>query len=92
MIPSESNAWAGQNSCGYKNPEVDKLIDDLETELSAAKRKAIAHKILHHYTKDVPVIPIYYRPNTSVIPKGMKGYQLSGHLFYETLYAENWSL
>ncbi len=92
MIPSESNSWAGQNSCGYKNPEVDKLIDALETELNASKRKAIAQKILQHYTKDIPVIPIYYRPNTSVIPKGMKGYQLSGHLFYETLYAENWSL
>lgn len=91
MIPSEKNAWAGQNSCGYRNPEVDKLIDQLEQELSAKKRVPLAQKIMEHYAKDIPVIPLYYRPNNAVTPKDMKGYRLSGHLFYETLYIENWS-
>lgn len=90
MIPSKANSLAGQNQPGWKNPEVDKLIDQLETELDANKRKALAHKIMEHYTRDIPVIPIYYRPDTAVIPADMAGYRLSGHLFYESLMAENW--
>jgi peptide/nickel transport system substrate-binding protein len=91
MIPSEKNAWAGQNSGGWRNKEVDKLVDQLEMELNAKKRADIAHKVIELYTKEIPVIPLYYRGNNAVIPKWLKGYQLSGHLYYETLYAENWT-
>ncbi len=90
-IPSEKNAWNGQNNPGYKNPEVDKLIDQLEAEFNAKKRAEIGRKIAEHYAKDIPVIPLYYRMNNSVIPADMKDYKLSGHLYYETLYIENWS-
>lgn len=92
MIPSEKNSWSGQNSGGYNNPEVDKLIDVLEGELVAKKRAEVAKKIIDFYTKDIPVMPIYYRPNNAVVPKELKGFRLSGTLFYETLYCENWSL
>lgn len=91
-VPSAKNSWAGQNYTGYKNPEMDKLIDAAELELDTAKRIAIGQKILEIYARDIPVIPVYYRQVNSVIPKGMKGYRLSGHQFYESLYAENWAL
>lgn len=91
MIPTEKNAWAGQNYTGYSVPEVDQLIEDIELELDAKKRAALAKKVLEHYTRDVPVIPIYYRPNVTVVPAALKNFRLSGHLFYETLYAEEWS-
>jgi peptide/nickel transport system substrate-binding protein len=91
-IPNEKNSWAGQNYPGYKNVEVDKAIDALELELDAKKRIPLAHKILEAYARDIPVIPIYYRPNNVVIPKGLKGYKLSGHIYYESLYVENWSM
>src|SRR5215207_86256 len=32
-IPSEANGFAGQNTPGFKNPEMDRLIDALEIEL-----------------------------------------------------------
>ncbi len=92
MIPSASNSWAGQNYPGYKNPEVDHLIEKLEEELNPQQRAAYAKKIVEAYVKDIPVIPVYYRPTNCVIPKGLKGFRLSGHTFYETLTAENWSL
>lgn len=90
MIPTEANAWSGQNQPGYKNAEVDKLIDKLENELGSKKRADLANKVVEFYIKDIPVIPIYYRPNNSVIRKEMQGYKLSGHLYYESLYAEDW--
>jgi peptide/nickel transport system substrate-binding protein len=91
QIPTQSNSWSGQNNPGYKNPEVDKLIDQLEAELSFKKRQALGQKMVELCAKDVPVIPLYYRPTNSVIPTTMKGFRLSGHLHYETLYVENWS-
>jgi len=89
-IPTEKNSWAGQNTPSWNSPTVDKLIDDLEMELEPAKRYAIGRKIVDEYTKDIPVIPVYFRPNNSVIPKAMKGFRLSGHLYYETLAVEEW--
>lgn len=90
-IPSAANSWSGQNQPGWNNPEVDKLIGLLESELNAKKRAEYGKKIVKLYTEEIPVIPMYFRMTNSVTPKDMKGYQISGHLFYETLYAENWS-
>jgi peptide/nickel transport system substrate-binding protein len=90
-IPTAKNSYAGQNYPGYKSSEVDKLIDQLESELDAQKRAEIGKKIVRKYAEDLPVMPVYYRPNNAVIPKGLKGFKLSGHIFYETLYAEDWS-
>ena len=92
MIPSEKNSWGGQNYTGYKNIEVDHLIEKLEEELNPKKRAGLAQKIIEAYVRDIPVIPVYYRPNNCVVPKALKNFRLSGHVFYETLTAENWSL
>jgi len=91
QIPSEQNSWSGQNYTSYKNPEVDKLIDSLEQEFNAKKRADLGKKIAEDYVRDIPVLPIYYRPNVSVIPADMTGYRLSGHMYYESLYAEDWA-
>ena len=90
-IPTLANAKAGQNYTGYKNKEVDTLIDQLEVELDAKKRAEIGKKILTIYASDIPVMPLYYRANDAVIPAGLKNYRLSGHLYYETLNVEDWT-
>jgi len=90
-IPTEKNSYAGQNYPGYKSKVVDQLIDSLEQELDSTKRAKIGQTIVKKYSEDLPVIPVYYRPNNGVIPSDMKGFKLSGHLFYETLHVEEWS-
>jgi peptide/nickel transport system substrate-binding protein len=89
-IPSSKNSYSGQNSGAWSNPQVDKLIDQLEVEFDGAKRKNIMAQILKYYTDEVPVIPLYYRSEISVTPKGLKGYELVGHQFSENNYVENW--
>ena len=91
MIPSEKNSWSGQNNPGYRNPEMDKLIDQLEGEFDAKKRGKLGQKIVEIYARDIPVIPLYYRPDPAVVPLDLKGYKPSGHLGYETHWAEEWS-
>ncbi len=91
-IPSEKNSYSGQNQMGWSNPTVNKLIDDLEIEFNANKRKDISNKIMKEYTEDAPVIPLYYRSEIAVIPSNMTGFRLAAHLYYETNEIETWDL
>ncbi len=90
-IPTVANSKAGQNYTGFKNKQVDSLIDKLELELDSKKRAEIGKELLNIYATELPVLPLYYRANNAVIPAGLKNYRLSGHLFYETLNVEDWT-
>ena len=90
MIPSATNGWAGHNRSGWKNAEVDKWISQAQQEFDTNKRVELMHKVLKQYTEDLPSLPAYYRSNNCVIPKGLKGYQMSGHNYTEFLQVEKW--
>ncbi len=92
MIPTAANGWSGQNTCGYSNPKVDVLLDKLDLEFDANKRKALMAQILHYYTDEIPVIPLYYRSKVAVRPLGLTGFQLVGHQYAETNNVENWDV
>ncbi|MBN1982287.1 MAG: peptide ABC transporter substrate-binding protein [Chitinivibrionales bacterium] len=91
-IPSETNGFSGQNDTRWINEEATKYIEEMDTTFSEAKRVELRQKISYQYTNDVPVIPLYYRVQITVIPKSLTGYRLPGHLFGETNWIENWSL
>jgi peptide/nickel transport system substrate-binding protein len=91
-IPNKNNGWSGQNFMNYKNAQVDKDLDALDVEFDAKKREALAHNILKAYTSDVPVLPLYYRSDLSVIPTNLKNYKMAGHQFSETNNVEDWNL
>lgn len=91
-IPTEKNSWTGQNYHGYSSARLDKLTQEYDYEFDFKKRKKITEEIMKEYTEQVPVIPLYFRPEVAVIPKNLKGFKMYGHYFYETLQAENWDL
>jgi peptide/nickel transport system substrate-binding protein len=91
MIPSSNNSWSGTNRTGWKNREVDQWLDQVEIEFNPKKRTALMKKILKAYTDELPALPAYYRSNTSVIPKGLKNYKMSGHVYTEYLQIEKWT-
>ncbi|MCA8930723.1 MAG: peptide ABC transporter substrate-binding protein, partial [Alphaproteobacteria bacterium] len=62
-IPTEANNWAGQNSAGYANPEMDTLLDTLELEMDPEKRQALWRQLQHIYAADLPALPLYFRAN-----------------------------
>lgn len=90
MIPTEKNSWAGANRSGWVNHDVDRWMNEAVRQFSAPKRISLMHKILKAYTDDLPAIPLYYRSNSSVIPIGLKNYDMSGHLYSEFLAVETW--
>jgi len=89
-IPSEANGWSGQNSGGYKSPEMDRTLDAMEIELDVGKRKALFGEMQRIYTEDLPVLPLYFRSDVFVFPKALKGVRPTGHQFVSTLWVEDW--
>lgn len=92
QIPTAENQWAGQNYTGYANPEMDRLIDAIERELDPEKRRALWAEMQRLYMTDLPALPLYWRANSYILPKWLKGVRPTGHLGPSTLWIEEWSV
>jgi len=90
QIPAAANNWSGQNYTGYANPAMDKLIDDIETELDKSKRKALWATLQRLYATDLPALPLYFKADGFVLPPGLKGVQPTGHQDPSPYWVENW--
>lgn len=91
-IPSPENNWGGQNYTGYDNPEMDRLIEAIETELDRDKRKKLWHRVQQLYATDLPAIPLYFRATPYVLPKWLTGVTPTGHQITTTTWIENWGV
>ena len=90
QIPTAANAWAGQNYTGFRNDEMDALIDRIEVELDRAERKALWALLQRLYVEELPVIPLYWRANAYILPKWLSGLRPTGHQGTTTLWIEEW--
>jgi peptide/nickel transport system substrate-binding protein len=90
MIPTAENNWSGQNYTGYANPRMDALIDAIETELDRPRRKALWRELQHLYATDLPALPLYFRADAFILPKGLKGVEPTGHQDPSPLWVESW--
>lgn len=91
-IPTEANNWSGQNYTGFKNPEMDELLEKIELELDRDKRKAMWSKLQKIYATELPALPLYFRANSFILPKWLKGVEPTGHQFPTTLRVEDWRI
>lgn len=90
QIPSEENSYAGQNYVGYKNPKLDKIIDDLEVMCAIDDQKKLWAELQQIYADDLPALPLYYRANAYFTPKWLKGIKPTGHQYPSTLWVTEW--
>ncbi len=90
MVPTAANSFGGENSGGYKNPDMDKLMDAIEVELDKTKRGELWKKFQALFAEDLPMLPITYRSDPYVIPTWLKGVEPTGHQYPTTLWIENW--
>jgi peptide/nickel transport system substrate-binding protein len=89
-IPSEANAWAGQNYTGYCSQEMDAIIDAIEIELDDDRRLELWHRLQRLYADDLPVLPLYFRSEPHVWPRWLGGIEPSGHMDSSALHIEHW--
>ena len=90
MIPTADNGWSGQNYPGYRNAEVDGLLDKIEVELDQFKRYALWARLQQIYARDLPALPFYFRAQPFVIPLWLTGIEPTGHQYPTTLWVEGW--
>ena len=92
QIPTEANGWAGQNYTGFKNAEMDELIERIEVELDKPKRKELWKRLQEIYVTELPVIPLYFRAEPYIMPKWLTGVEPTGHQYTTSLWVENWGV
>ena len=89
-IPTRENNWSGKNYTGFKNQLMDQLIDSIEIELEKEKRKKLWGQLQRLYAEQLPAIPLYFRANSFIVPKWLKGIRPTGHMFTSTNWVEDW--
>jgi peptide/nickel transport system substrate-binding protein len=90
-IPREENGWRGQNFPGMCNPEVDRLLREMARELDDAKRAEIGRAIERIMMTELPQLPLYFRAEISVAPKGFVGWKPNGLLQSMAWNAHEWA-
>lgn len=91
-IPTEENAWNGQNYPGYVSAEMDGIIDSLETDCAEEDQWRLWSDLQTRYATDLPVLPLYFRASAYILPKGLEGLRPTGHQFPSSLWVEEWRL
>lgn len=91
-IPTEKNAWNGQNVPGWRNARNDQILEAVYREFDPQKRKALMVEQQKLYTDDLPVLPICMRADIAVIPANLSGFRITGHQFHSTMTIEDWKL
>lgn len=70
QIPSAANSMAGQNYEAYRNPELDKILEDARATDDQKVRIPLYYKEQEILYRDVPMLYLYYYVNINVaIPK-----------------------
>ena len=90
QIPTEANNWGGSNYMDWKNPAVEAALKVTETELDPAKAQVAWDTMQRAYATELPVLPLFFRPESHVLPKWLRGYVPTGHTNYTTLHVEDW--
>jgi peptide/nickel transport system substrate-binding protein len=90
-IPDAANGFAGQNATGFKNAEMDRLIDAAEIELNADKRKILFAEMQRLYAKELPSLPLFFRSDTFILPKWLSGVRPTGNQYPSTLWVTDWA-
>jgi len=91
-IPSAANSYAGENLSDYNSPEMDRIIDTLETELDPANRKTLWAEAQQLYATDLPSLPLYFRSDAFVLPKWLTGLRPTGNQYPSTLWITDWGV
>ena len=90
-IPSAANSFAGENLAGFSSPEMDRIIDALEIELDAGKRKELWAAAQRLYARELPSLPLYFRSDAFILPKWLAGVRPTGNQYPTTLWITDWT-
>ncbi|MGK7861716.1 peptide ABC transporter substrate-binding protein [Falsiroseomonas sp. E2-1-a4] len=89
-IPTAERNWSGQNYTGFRNTEMDALLETLPIELDRERRRALWHRLQAIYAEELPAIPLWFRSDAHVWPLWLEGVRPTGHLTPSSNWVEQW--
>jgi len=89
-IPTEARNWSGQNYTGFRNAEMDALLERIPITLDREERRPMWRRVQEIYTAELPVLPLFFRSDAHVWPRWLEGVRPTGHLAPSTLWVETW--
>jgi peptide/nickel transport system substrate-binding protein len=89
-IPTEDRNWSGQNYTGFKNAEMDELIEALPLTLDREERRPMWRRVQELYMTERPVLPLFFRSDAHIWPRWLEGVRPTGHLAPSSLWVEQW--
>jgi peptide/nickel transport system substrate-binding protein len=90
-IPTAENNYAGQNYSSVSLPELDAAIEAVEESLTLEERRPHWETIQQIYAEELPVLPLFWRPNSYIYPLWLRGARPTGHLNSSTNWVEEWT-
>jgi peptide/nickel transport system substrate-binding protein len=90
-IPTAENNYAGQNYTSISMPELDAAIEAVEEGLTREERLPHWETIQQIYAEELPVLPLFWRPNSYIYPLWLRGARPTGHLNASTNWVEEWT-
>ncbi len=67
QAPLPTNRWSGSNRGRYRNAELDGLLDQYLSTIPYAERMATLQLALRHITDQLPVLPLFYNTEFTLI-------------------------
>jgi peptide/nickel transport system substrate-binding protein len=91
-IPTEARNWSGQNYTGFRNQEMDDLIEKLPLILDREERRPMWRRVQEIYMTERPVLPLFFRSDAHVWPRWLDGIRPTGHLAPSSMWVEQWKV
>jgi peptide/nickel transport system substrate-binding protein len=91
-IPTEARNWSGQNYTGFRNQEMDDLIENLPLTLDREARRPMWRRVQEIYMTERPVLPLFFRSDAHVWPRWLDGVRPTGHLAPSSMWVEQWKV
>jgi peptide/nickel transport system substrate-binding protein len=91
-IPRAERNFSGQNYPGFRNAEMDALLEALPIELDAERRRPMWNRLQAIYAEELPSLPLWFRQDAHVWPVWLDGVRPTGHLSPSSLWVEQWRL
>ena len=75
-IPTRESPDLGGNRVRYRNPEIDRWIDQGRIDTDRATRIADYREVQRILARDVPVVSLWHEDNVAVMGRKVEGYEL----------------
>ena len=86
-----SGLWAISNNSvrGALDADLKPITGNLLTP-EGEKRKAEWRRLQEIYAEELPVLPLYFRADSYIVPKWLTGIEPTGHQIPSTMWIERW--